>query len=451
MQKAPAILNPKLTVIISVRTSTHYDMIARLRNRLIDAEIPPSVSFLVVDEGSPEEAASKLKVECDALGFEYVRVESNKERFCAATARNFGALAAVAPYIMHEDVDLFPYPGFYKAIVEEIGLQRLEERPTAFITVPAIYLTEAATSSVLEGKITKNAILHDLLTRRLLVKTYLPASSVLVVNRSYYLSIGGYNTGFDGWGLEDLEFAYRLTSSSNSFPPPADYTSLTEKGFATASAYRGWRARFRLHGELVARKGIAIFHAHHPRDPGWVSKERHEANKRLFFECINRFEVEGHFLPPLSEHEDDESGEHIASRETLTSENGELVDLSAPVYDPFRNWIINHQPLEQASEFDFRGCGSEILREARGYMEAGDFLVAAKLFDRMSLLFPDNVSYYRQAAEAYYMGKQKPIAVLRLRRAKTIAPGNKALARRLLQMRMPWLPRRLQSAFKGSR
>jgi predicted glycosyltransferase involved in capsule biosynthesis len=291
--------NMLLTVIITIRVSPHYDMIERLRNRLLDTRIPETVSFLVVDEGSSEADAARLASTCCELGFRYLRVEGSKPHFCAATARNIGASAATSPFIMHEDVDLFPYPGFYCDLLEEIDIQGLSRHSNRFITVPALYLSEQATEMALDGAINKNTLIHDYLTNGPLVSTSLPASSAIVVNRAFYLSIGGYNDQFNGWGLEDLEFAYRLTRSANAFLPPVDLPWLIEGGFTSFSAYRGWRSQFRLHGDMLSRKGIFIFHAWHPKDETWRNKNLHGGNKQLFKKSTAEFDAKGHTLPPL--------------------------------------------------------------------------------------------------------------------------------------------------------
>lgn len=292
--------HPLLTVIITIRTASHYDMVERLKLRRLDTRIPQSVSFLVVDEGSSPADAQRLRAVCRELGFDYLRVVTEKRNFCAATARNFGAAHARSTFIVHEDVDLFGYPGYYQALVQEIELQGLTHHSDRFITVPALYLTAEATEKATGGALSKDEIVHDFLLGGPLVRTFLPASSVIIVNRMYYLSIGGYNDQFKGWGLEDLEFAYRMVRAKNRFMSPLSHTWLIESGYSTNSAYKGWRAQFKLHGDLLSRKGLFVFHAEHPKDPSWRNRDLHGGNKRLFTASIKKFEVEGHHLPPIA-------------------------------------------------------------------------------------------------------------------------------------------------------
>ncbi len=291
--------SPILTVLITIRVASHYDMLERLRFRALDTKRPASVNFLVIDEGSSLEDAERLKVACAEVGFDYVRHSTAKDLFCLAGARNIGASLAKSQYIMFEDVDLFPYPGFYQDILDEIRIQGLDKHSNRFLTVPCLYLSEQATQAALAGTVSKGEILHDHLTGGPLVDFALPASSVLVINRMFYLSIGGSNDQFKGWGLEDLELAYRLTRDNNRFISPKDHQWLIEGGYAHNPTYRGWRAQFRMHGELLARKSIYIFHANHPRDTTWRNPDLHRANKAIFKSSNESFDAKGHTLPSL--------------------------------------------------------------------------------------------------------------------------------------------------------
>lgn len=288
-----------LTVIIPIRTSDHYDMAERIRYRVLDTLCPAEVDFLVVDDGSPEAEASHIKSICDDLGYTYISTNRPSSRFCASSARNVGAMFAKTKYIVHEDVDLFPYPGYYSSLIEEIKIQGLDKDCSKFLTIPALYLSEELSSSALSGSTSKNEIIHQFLISGAGVKTYLPASSVIVIDRMYYLSIGGYDDRYSGWGLEDLDFAYRITSSADQFLPPVDDEWLIEGGYSSFSAYKGWRSRFRLHGDLIARKGIFTLHAWHPADQKWRSPTLHGNNKILFKENVRAFRQHGHTLPPL--------------------------------------------------------------------------------------------------------------------------------------------------------
>jgi predicted glycosyltransferase involved in capsule biosynthesis len=333
--------NPVLTVLITVRVASHYDMIERLRFRLLDTIMPKTVNFLVIDEGSALTDAVGLKDVCANLGFDYLRIETQKSLFCLAGARNIGASHTNSKYIMFEDVDLFPYPGYYQDILDEIGIQELDRYSSRFLTVPCLYLSEDATKGALAGEISKNEIIHDHLTKGSMVQTALPASSVLVINRMFYLSIGGSNDEFKGWGLEDLELAYRLVRGAKMFKSPQDHRWLIEGGYATSTQYRGWRAQFRLHGELLARKSIYSFHAHHPKDNSWRNPELHKANKAIFSASNESFDIHGHTLPALP---DSRRGKSLIFGRGTFAYNSSLLplwgDLEVKGYQDFENTDI---------------------------------------------------------------------------------------------------------------
>lgn len=73
---------------------------------------------------------------------------------------------------------------------------------------------------------------------------------------------------------------------------------------------------------------------------------------------------------------------------------------------------------------------------------------AAQAFDTISDLIPNKASYYREAAEAYYNAGQRHAAISRLEKARQLIPANRALTRRLRQMKTRWWPRFLQTPYK---
>ncbi|KAB0670658.1 glycosyltransferase [Aeromonas veronii] len=293
----------ELTVIITLRSVEHYDMVSRLAYRKFDLDIPDSVSFLVVDDGSSSIESSKIRAQCNELGFSYIKIHSGDYKFSPGRARNIGAQYAKTKYIMHEDVDLIPYVGFYRQILNEIKLNALDYNMGLFLSIPVAYLNCQATEEYMSLPVEER---NNIFFHRLMVGCdntfdfFMPASSVIVVSRHYYLSIGGYNEQFVDWGLEDLEYAYRLTRSSNRFHTPSRYKDLISKPvFSQQFEYRGWRNQFRLHGELCFRKGIILFHAWHPVDKKWRSAKGHNKNMKMFNMSVDKFERNGHTLPYL--------------------------------------------------------------------------------------------------------------------------------------------------------
>ena len=297
---------PQLSVIITLKTVEHYDMIHRLNYRILqDNTLSELIEFVVVDYNSHQ--ADALKQQCNELGFNYIYVSADDCFFNAGKSRNIGAIYAKEKFICHEDIDLHNYGDqYYRDLLDEITINNLEKNNKNFISVPVIYLSEDASTEFFDTptSLRKSQFFHYLLTNdRSKFNFYMPASSVIIINRYYYLMIGGYNEDFKGWGLEDLEYAFRITQKANQFHQPVqNETLVTNPEFAMQYDYSGWRTRFRLHGDLLGKKGIVLFHIHHPIDRTWRNSIKHQNNKALFNQCIKTFLSEGNYLPSLPYH-----------------------------------------------------------------------------------------------------------------------------------------------------
>ena len=294
---------PKLSIIITLKTVEHYDMIHRLNYRILqDDALAELVEFVVVDYNSHQ--AGALKHKCVELGFNYIHVTADDSFFNAGKSRNIGAIYSKGTFICHEDIDLHGYGDqYYRDLLDEIDINNLEENNKNFISVPVIYLSEDASTEFFNTpeRLRKSKFLHYLLINdRSKFTFYMPASSVIIIHRYYYLMIGGYNEDFKGWGLEDLEYAFRITQNAHQFHQPAQNEVLvTKPDFSMQYDYAGWRTRFRLHGDLLGKKGIVLFHIHHPIDRTWRNSSKHQNNKALFDRCVKNFLSQGNYLSPL--------------------------------------------------------------------------------------------------------------------------------------------------------
>lgn len=294
-------LDALLTIIIPYRQNFHYNMIERISyRREYDSNISNKITFLVVDDGSDIIASNNAKMICKLNKFNYLYINSREDNFSLARSRNVGAMYAKTNYIAYEDIDLCPYDGYYNDLLQEIE-NHLNDSDDDFISIPVIYLTDRYSQEYLKNPINKR--------KEFIQRLYqgdnnwylfiMPASSVIIINRYYYLTIGGQNEKFNGWGLEDLEFAYRITRLSKKFHSPTNYKKLITSPFSRQFDYNGWRVQYRLHGELCYRKNIILFHIYHPIDNEWRNKEEHKNNEKLFMQCIEDFEKRGHYLPCL--------------------------------------------------------------------------------------------------------------------------------------------------------
>ena len=116
-----------LTCIIPMRVSKdRLDAIDRLAYFNLDTTMPQDIGFLVVDDGSAPEDAARVRARCAELGLGYVRVDSELREFSVGRCRNVGAMYARSTYILMQDVDLMPWPGFYQGLLVEIVIQGLD-------------------------------------------------------------------------------------------------------------------------------------------------------------------------------------------------------------------------------------------------------------------------------------------------------------------------------------
>ena len=141
-----------------------------------------------------------------------------------ASARNEGWRAAGGDVVVFLDGDMVPSPEFAG------GLKRLHaEHRRVAIKSARMALTRA------EQRRGKRSCLRDIATperwiegsrptrRQRCARTshwYLAASNALSVERRFIERIGGWDEGYQGWGEEDMDFAYRLHLAGLSFVFP---------------------------------------------------------------------------------------------------------------------------------------------------------------------------------------------------------------------------------------
>lgn len=273
---APPPDEPTLTVIIPVRiTNGRRDIFDRISFFEADSELPPNVDFMVVDDGSTDDDYRLLcerestRVKVISTGAKYY------QDFSLARARNFAAQRAKGDFVMFMDADLVPYPGFYRDIFIEMHALQMRTHVNRFLMVPVIYLTEAG-YSLMQSLPKLYWRTHFINAKNSddsnLIEKHSSGTSVIVVDRHYYMSRGGQDEDFQGWGFEDYEFTNRLIRRSRMFPLPANWLSIAGN-FMTISSYEGWKACYRLHGDWLAAKGTYLFHAPHPIERHYHSRK----------------------------------------------------------------------------------------------------------------------------------------------------------------------------------
>ena len=281
-----------ITCIIPMRVSKdRLDAIDRLAYFNLDTTMPQGIGFLVVDDGSAPEDALRVRARCAELGLGYVRVDSELREFSVGRCRNVGAMYARSTYILMQDVDLMPWPGFYQGLLDEIVIQGLDKDAKKFLMVPYVFLTEEGTQDFLQtdARLRARQFLHAAwLNDARLIEKVSSGTSANLYNRLWYLSRGGNSPDFEGWGYEDLECNTRMLRHLNYFPTPDEWT-LQKYNFNSVLEYRSWKAPYRLFGDMLLYKGMAFFHAWHPVSKGGTYMQRAEFNRMLFENKMKEF------------------------------------------------------------------------------------------------------------------------------------------------------------------
>ena len=266
----------ELSVIIPVRlTEARTDIVERLEYCLSDPNLNRNtIEFIVVDDGSSNDLSIELKNRYEELFLTFVKTNSEpNDHFNLAKARNYGAQYANGELLLFLDVDLITLPDFYTQIINEASLMDIKHHISRFLMCPVIYLTPGGHNefnklpSQQKKSYCINAMLYD---NRELVEKFSSGTSAIIVNRHYYMSIGGQNENFSGWGYEDYEFTTRLMSNNPQYLRPNNWSSMAGN-FMTINKYSGWKAAYRLHGDFLAAKGIYLIHAPHPVDESFRS------------------------------------------------------------------------------------------------------------------------------------------------------------------------------------
>lgn len=263
-----------ISVIISVRLSPERsDILERLQFSYFPNSSKPNnlkIEWLIIDDGSKPEYAKQLADACTHLDLNYLQTDANpKTRFNLARARNVGVQNALGRYVLFLDADILVHPEFYTDLMTQITACNLDQRSDLFLMLPIIYLTQqghdtynkldAGDKKFFGTKLLKNA-------NTALMEHYSHGTSCILVNRLYYLSIGGQNENFEGWGYEDYEFTTRMINLAPLFPRPQNYTAMKGNFMVPEKIYEGWKAEYRLYGAWLGEKGLYGFHVPHAID-----------------------------------------------------------------------------------------------------------------------------------------------------------------------------------------
>ncbi len=294
-----------LNVIIPIRMTKNYNMIDRIILKHKICIIPDIVNFIIVDDGTDDKYKKEIIDVSLKLKIDYLRIDSQHVDFSLSRARNMGVMYSESKFCMFEDIDFIGYNTFYNDIINEIKIQNMEYDNRHFINIPIIFLTKYGTRYYLsqDNSVNKNIIIQKLIENdENIIDFYQPALSCLVVHRNYFLTQGGFNERFSGWGCEDLEFFARALSVSRYFIKPKLFNKLINTPILHLQhKYEGFRTMLRLYGEVMSRKGIYAVHAYHDVDTAWRNKKLHQNNVSLLKSTLNNIRENRKKIKPLTD------------------------------------------------------------------------------------------------------------------------------------------------------
>lgn len=263
----------RLSLLIPVR-ACYFDFYRR-RLQLRDYLNLDGVETIIIDDGSPRHVADDIEKFCNDRGYRYLRINSEDVEFSLARSRNFGMREAKSVWVYMEDADLVYCRDFFQNLISQLAL--LGETPFNFLSIPAVYLNEAASARIyLEEGV--DASYRSLINNLLLedpkgaagnsrIDSFAPASGVIALNRELGLALGGYDENFSGWGGEDRDFIFRLLCANDKVKYPAHFNETKSWNLNDTVAYEGWRSLHRLLGDFMARQGFYAFHLYHDKLP----------------------------------------------------------------------------------------------------------------------------------------------------------------------------------------
>jgi predicted glycosyltransferase involved in capsule biosynthesis len=278
-----------LTVILPIRITQHrLNLINQIKNIFLDSKIPKNVNFLIVDDGSEDVYAAKIKSLCNKHAISYLYLNTLKKPFSLARARNAGANAANTTFIMFQDLDMMPYNGFYKDLLIEIDAQELVNKLNSFIMISTIYLTKEG-SEVFHPSRRQFYIDKMLVNDTKYIQKFSSGTSLILLHKKHFLSIGGYDEKFFNWGHEDIDLNCRLILQDNLCKLPKEF-SRDERNFNNIFEYTGWKSIYRLYGDRTFLKGIVLFHSWHETDQNTAYYSNKKINKKYFHQKLLQYE-----------------------------------------------------------------------------------------------------------------------------------------------------------------
>lgn len=297
---------PALSVIIPFRFDKKQPyLLDRLNEQCSQLDIfNENLEFIVVDSGSSKNDRNKCQSICNHHGISYIYHDSEGSTFSIGAARDFGVRHARGNAITFLDVDLRTPSDFWIRLINFMSAYGITKNKKKFFAIPCLYLTENGTQEFIntEGDLKfSDYYLRWLHGDTTSIQNIAPCSSVMVVNRLHYLSIGGHRPEFRGHGYEDFELYHRLIGEENILPRADDYYTDT-KNWDT-STFRGFRSQFSLLGRAAQMSNLFVVHLWHPRPKDSSFYSNMSVNRDIWMDFFKSFDKTKNHPEPLAANE----------------------------------------------------------------------------------------------------------------------------------------------------
>lgn len=295
----------KLSVIIPFRCESNVSdyLILRLKNL---CEILPNnddIEFIVVDSGSTQNYSNICQQICDENGIRYIYENTRGKPFSLGGCRDKGVELARGRIITFLDVDLRMAPNFWNNLLNLLDNWGVGKEKSKILAVPCLYLTEYGTENFNKLPEVDNKY-HQFYLKYLQgdkdnIESFATCSSVMLVDRFHYLSVGGHNPEFNGHGYEDFELYHRLMVEDNYIPRADDYLKDTKNWLSFE--YEGFRSQLSILGRPALMMNLMVFHLWHPRPKknSFYDPKKLIENRKRIFSSFTSFDKNRNHPQPL--------------------------------------------------------------------------------------------------------------------------------------------------------
>ncbi|MFM5733795.1 galactosyltransferase-related protein [Aeromonas hydrophila] len=210
---------------------------------------------------------------------------NSKDFFSPGVARNDIVSYSTSDYLFLHDLDLIK-PASLLLLEQKASLEK--NSINAFEMYPCLYLTKEETERF-DGDF-QGCLESFLRGENHRVEGIALASSCLLMNREWFLQLGGFDEQFVGHGGEDLELIDRLTRHYPIGPRPDDY-ALNIKAQHPGD-YQGFRRYFSYYALPHLFAGRFLVHQWHPRPLTHPYHKQRAGNDQLLEQMLARTEAE---------------------------------------------------------------------------------------------------------------------------------------------------------------